>query len=102
MRYIPLIIFICLLNQGCSTNYNQPINQPTSTIQALAPAAIEDATADQPISVDDLDKQQIDASDVVDVKGHKLEQPTTEALSGEMKNMSDTIDFMPKPRSYWM
>ncbi|MBL1417715.1 MAG: hypothetical protein COB27_012670 [Moritella sp.] len=102
MRYIPLIIFICLLNQGCSTNSNLPINQPTSTIQALAPAAIEDATEDQPISVDDLNKPHIHTSDVVDAKGNKLEEPKTEVLSGEMKNMSDTIDFMPKPRSYWM
>ena len=102
MRYLPLILFICLLNQGCSTKSNLPINQPTSTIQALALATIEDATAEQPISVDDLDKPPIDASDVVDAQGDKLEQPKTEELSGEMKNMSDTIDFMPKPRSYWM
>ncbi|EDM67567.1 hypothetical protein PE36_05778 [Moritella sp. PE36] len=102
MRYIPLIIFICLLNQGCSTNYNLPINQPTSTIQALAPAAIEDATEVQPISVDDFDEPQIHTSDVVDAKGNKLEEPKTEELSGELKNMSDAIDFMPKPRSYWM
>ena len=66
-------------------------------MQSLAPATIEDATAEQSISVDGLDKPQIDASDVVDGSGKQLEDP-----SGEMKNMSDTIDFMPKPRSYWM
>ncbi|MCJ8348029.1 hypothetical protein [Moritella sp.] len=97
MRYLPLIIFICLLSQGCSTKSNLPINRPTSTIQALALATIEDAKEDQPISVDGLDKLQIDASDVVDESVKQLEDP-----SGEMKNMSDTIDFMPKPRSYWM
>ncbi|NQZ40293.1 MAG: hypothetical protein HRT96_09460, partial [Moritella sp.] len=52
----------------------------------------EDATENQPI----------DASAIVDEKGKRLEEPNTEDPSGEMKNMSDTIDFMPKPRSYWM
>ena len=97
MKSLKLIIGLCLLNQGCSTNHNQPINQPTSTIQTLAPAAIEDATAEQPISVDDLDKQPMDASAVVDESGKQLEEQ-----SSEMKNMSDTSDFMPEPRSYWM
>ena len=92
MRYLPLIIFICLLSQGCSTKSNLPINRPTSTMQSLAPKAIEDATENQPI----------DASAIVDEKGKRLEEPKTEDPSGEMKNMSDTIDFMPKPRSYWM
>ncbi|WP_198439330.1 hypothetical protein, partial [Moritella sp. F3] len=92
----------CLLNQGCSTNSNLPINQPRSNIQSFAPASVEDATEDQPISVDDLDKPQIDTSDVVDGKGEKLEEPKTEEQSGEIKNMSDTSDFMPEQRTYWM
>ena len=102
MKQLKLIIFLCLLTQGCSTNNNLPINQPTSNIQSFAPAAIEDATADQPISVDDLDKPQIDASDVVDAKGDKLEEPKAEEQSGEIRNMSDTSDFMPEQRTYWM
>lgn len=102
MRYLPLIIFLCLLNQGCSTKNNLPINQPVSNIRSLAPASVEDATIDQPINVDDLDKPQINASDVVDAKGEKLEDPKTEEPSGEMRNMSDTSDFMPEQRTYWM
>lgn len=77
------------------------MNQPRSNIQSFAPASIEDATEDQPISVDDLDKPLIDASDVVDAKGEKLEKPETED-QGEIKNMSDTSDFMPEQKSYWM
>lgn len=97
MKHFIFIIFLCLLSQGCSTKSNLPINQPRSSIQAFSPAVIEDATADQPISVDDLDNQQINASAVVDENGKQLEEQ-----SGEMKNMSDTTDFLPKPRSYWM
>jgi len=102
MRYLPLIIFLCLLNQGCSTKNNLPINQPVSNIQSLAPASVEDATIDQPISVNDLDKPQINASDVVDAKGEKFEEPEVVEESGEMRNMSDTSDFMPEQRTYWM
>ena len=102
MKQLKLIIFICLLNQGCSTYSNQPINQPASNIQSFTPAAIEDVTVDQPISVDDLDTPLIDASDVVDAKGNKLAQPKTEEFDSDMRNMSDTSDFMPKAKSYWM
>ncbi|WP_392340517.1 hypothetical protein [Moritella marina] len=102
MNKLKIIILLCLLNQGCSTNSNLPMNQPTSNIQSFAPASVEDVTADQSISVDDLDKPQIDTSDVIDEKGEKLEQPKTEEQSGEIKNMSDTSDFMPEQRTYWM
>ncbi|QUM77800.1 hypothetical protein HWV00_17090 [Moritella sp. 24] len=102
MKHLKLIIFLCLLNQGCSTKNNLPINQPPSNIQSFAPASVEDATVDQPISVDDLDTPQIDASDIVDEKGEKLEEPKTEEQSGEIRNMSDTSDFMPEQRTYWM
>ena len=94
-------MLLCLLSQGCSTSTNLPMNQPSSNIQSFAPASVEDAIRDQPISVDDLDKPQIDASDVVDAKGDKLEEPETED-QGEIKNMSDTSDFMPEQKSYWM
>ncbi|MFT7682283.1 MAG: hypothetical protein ACI935_001754 [Moritella dasanensis] len=102
MRFLPLIIFICLLNQGCSnnTNSNLPMNRPSSNIQNFAPASIEDATADQPISVDDLDtnidKQKTEPKDEV------LEEPKLNDADGAIRNMSDTSDFMPEEKSYWM
>ena len=102
MKQLKLIIFLCLLTQGCSTNNSLPINQPTSNIQSFAPASVEDATEDQAISLDDLDTPPIDAGDVVDEKGNKLEEPKTEEQSGEIRNMSDTSDFMPEQRTYWM
>ncbi|WP_017221126.1 hypothetical protein [Moritella dasanensis] len=100
MRFLPLIIFICLLNQGCSTNANLPMNQPSSNIQSFAPASIEDATAEQPISVDDLDidKQKTET----ETKDEVLEEPKTGNVDGDIKNMSDTSDFMPEQKSYWM
>jgi len=85
MRFIPLIIFICLLSQGCSTKSNLPINQPSSSIPSFAPATIEDATVEQAISLDDLDKPQIEASDVVDAQGEQLEVPEAEDQNGEIK-----------------
>jgi hypothetical protein len=76
------------------------MNQPSSNIQSFAPANIEDATADQPISIDDLDidmnKQKTETKDEV------LEKPKTDNVDGDIKNMSDTSDFMPEQKSYWM
>jgi len=105
MKYFLFIIFICLLNQGCSTKNSLPINNPTGNIQAIAPAAVEDATQAQPIApeISDSINQPIDANDVVFDNGKQLEAPKqTQDDSSEMKNMSDTSDFMPEPRSYWM
>ncbi|QUM79452.1 hypothetical protein HWV01_03595 [Moritella sp. 5] len=116
MKHLKLIIFLCLLNQGCSFHSNLPMNQPVnlpmnqsmSQIQTLAPATVEDAIEDQPISVDGLGSQQINPSDIVYDDGKKLEEPKKEAepvqkdANGDIKNMSDTSDFMPKPKSYWM
>ena len=102
MKHLKLVIFLCLLNQGCSTHSNLPMNQPRSHIQTLAPAIIEDATEDQPISVDDLDKPQIDISDVVNEQGKRLEEPKQGNANGEIRNMSDTSDFTPEQRTYWM
>ncbi|PKH05236.1 hypothetical protein [Moritella sp. Urea-trap-13] len=98
MRFLPLIIFICLLNQGCSNNSNLPMNQPSSNIQNFAPASIEDATADQPISVDDLDKKE----NKTETKDEVLEEPKLNDADGAIRNMSDTSDFMPEAKSYWM
>ncbi|KXO13795.1 hypothetical protein AKG98_2368 [Moritella sp. JT01] len=86
------------------------MNQPMSHIQALAPAIVEDAIEDQPISVDALGSQQIDSSDIVYDDGKKLEEtkkeltkkPEQENAKGEIRNMSDTSDFMPEPKSYWL
>lgn len=107
-----------MFNQGCSTNTNQPINQPSSAIKNLTPATVIDATATQPIhTIDiseekldttDLSNQQINASDVIYEDGKTLGEPTPgtevpqEIESSEIKNMSDTDDFIPKPKSYWM
>jgi hypothetical protein len=101
MNKLKIIMLLCLLSQGCSTKSNLPMNQPSSNIQSFTPASVEDATKDQPIHLDDLDKPQIGANDVVDAKGEKLEEPETED-QGEIKNMSDTSDFMPEQKSYWM
>jgi len=102
MKNFIFIIFLCLLSQGCTTNSNLPINQPRSHIQTLAPATVEDATKDQPISVDDLDKPKVDISDVVNEQGKKLEEPKQGNADGEIRNMSDTSDFTPEQRTYWM
>jgi len=102
MKNFIFIIFLCLLSQGCTTNSNLPINQPRSHIQTLAPATVEDATEDQPISVDDSDKPNIDISDVVNEQGEKLEEPKQNNADGEIRNMSDTSDFMPEQKSYWL
>ena len=110
MKHLKLIIFLCLLNQGCTTNSNLPMNQPRSHIQTLAPTTIEEPIEDQPISIDGLGSQQIDTSDIVYDDGKKLEEPKKESTKkpkqenaeGEIRNMSDTSDFMPEQKSYWM
>lgn len=99
------------MNQGCSTNSNLPINRPSSNIQAFAPASISpaniaDVTENQPISVDDLDMDMNIDIDIdkqkTETKDEVLEEPKLNYAEGAIRNMSDTSDFMPEEKSYWM
>ena len=108
MKHLKLILFLCLLNQGCSTNSNLPMNQPRSHIQTSMPTTIEEP------NVGALGSQQVEPSDIIYDDGKKLEEPKEESkkeltkkqkqenAEGVIRNMSDTSDFMPEQKSYWM
>ncbi|MDX2318987.1 MAG: hypothetical protein QNK26_00115 [Moritella sp.] len=103
MNKLKIIMLLCLMSQGCSTNSNLPMNQPVSNIQGLAAAPVEDATQYQPISVDDLDNKTLETKDEVLEEPKQADaEPKQDVTNGEIKNMSNVNDFMPKPQSYWM
>jgi hypothetical protein len=106
MNNLKLIMFLCILNQGCSSGSHEQINQPVSAIHALEAAPLATLSSEQTINpdIDGAPRLQIDADEVIYENGESVEEAEKgQAESdGSIESASDNTDFLPKPPSYWM
>ncbi|MGK0273525.1 MAG: hypothetical protein ACI88H_004206 [Cocleimonas sp.] len=101
MNKLKLIMFLCILTQGCSLGSHEQINQPVSAIYALEAAPLATLSSEQIINpdIDGASRLQIDADEVIYENGESVEEAESD---GSIESASDNTDFLPKPPSYWM
>ncbi len=106
MNNLKLVMFLCILIQGCSSNSNEPINQPVSAIPVFEAGPLATLPSEQAINpdVDGESRLQIDANDVIYDNGESVEgaEKVQAESGGSMKSVSENTDYLPKPPSYWM
>jgi hypothetical protein len=103
MKHIKLILLLVLLNQGCSSDSREQINQPVSAISALEAATLSNEQTINP-GIDGAPRLQIGADEVIYENSESVEgseKGQTESGSS-VGSASDNTDYLPKPPSYWM